>query len=58
MPEVIVTDEFRDWYHGLVEGHGDCVLRSVAQLEARGVSLGFPLSSAIRVRRWRYANSG
>jgi hypothetical protein len=47
MVEVVATDEFRDWYEGLEESMADCVLRTVAQLEAKGVGLGFPLSSGI-----------
>jgi hypothetical protein len=47
MVEVVATDEFAAWYSGLDEGHSDCVFRAVTQLEAEGIALGFPLSSAI-----------
>lgn len=47
MVEVVATDEFSDWYGDLDEGDTDAVYRVVSLLEARGVSLGFPYSSAI-----------
>jgi hypothetical protein len=47
MFEVITTDEFAGWYEVLDEGHAHCVYRAVTQLEAAGVALPFPLSSAI-----------
>jgi hypothetical protein len=48
MAEVVATDEFAAWYDGLDDGHTACVFRAVTQLEVAGVSLGFPLSSAIK----------
>lgn len=48
MVEVVVTDEFSDWYGDLNEGDTDAVFRVVGLLEERGVSLGFPHSSAIK----------
>ncbi len=47
MTEVIVTDEFEDWYESLDEQDGDSVYRIVGMLETLGVRLGFPHSSAI-----------
>ena len=46
--EVIVTDEFKVWYEGLTEAEQDRVAFSIGLLEARGVTLPFPYSSAIQ----------
>jgi hypothetical protein len=46
--EVIVTDEFKAWYDALSEAEQDRVAVSVDLLEARGVTLPFPYSSAIK----------
>jgi len=43
MIEVIATDEFAGWYEELDEADTKAVVRVVGLLEARGVSLGFPL---------------
>jgi hypothetical protein len=48
MSDVIVTDEFRDWYNGLSDIQTACVVRMVTRLEVMGLRLGFPHSSAIR----------
>lgn len=45
--EVIFTDEFGAWYEGLSEAEQERVYRSVGLLEAYGVTLPFPHSSAI-----------
>jgi hypothetical protein len=47
MVEVIVTDEFRLWYLDLTQTDASAVARVVGLLEVKGVSLGFPYSSAI-----------
>lgn len=46
--EVIVTDEFKTWYEQLTEAEQDRVAFSVGLLEARGVGLPHPYSSAIK----------
>jgi hypothetical protein len=46
--EVVYTDEFGGWFGSLSEGEQDRVYRSVGLLEACGVALGFPHSSAIQ----------
>jgi hypothetical protein len=47
MTEIVVTDEFEAWYANLNESDTDAVYRVVGLLEARGVALGYPHSSAI-----------
>ena len=51
MIEVIVTGEFKDWYEGLDQADAEEVYVKVELLEAKGVSLGFPHSSAIKGSR-------
>lgn len=46
--EVIVTDEFHEWYESLGEQDSDAVYRVVGLLESLGPLLGFPHSSALR----------
>lgn len=46
--EVVFTDEFGAWFASLSENEQNRVYCSVGLLEARGVALGFPHSSAIR----------
>lgn len=46
--EVVVTDEFSEWYVGLSVQDADAVAVSVERLEQRGVTLAFPHSSAIK----------
>jgi hypothetical protein len=48
MAEVLATDEFRDWYQSLDDASADDVDVAVELLEQRGVTLGFPWSSAIQ----------
>ena len=52
MVEVIVTDEFKEWYEDLARQPDRTDLASltvtVGLLEARGVALGHPYSSAIK----------
>jgi hypothetical protein len=50
--EVIGTDEFADWYSALDESDQDAVDRSVGLLEAHGVTLKFPHSSALKGSRY------
>jgi hypothetical protein len=45
--EIIVTDEFRDWYEALSQGEQDSVSQIVDSLAERGVLLRYPLSSGI-----------
>ena len=47
MADVVATDEFKGWYDSLGETENEAVTRVVDLLEARGVALGFPHSSAI-----------
>lgn len=47
MVEVVVTDEFREWYEALEHFDQEAVERVVALLQERGVHLGFPYSSSI-----------
>jgi hypothetical protein len=49
--EVLVTDEFKGWYEDLSLDEQESVFRVVALLEGRGVSLGYPYSSAIEGSR-------
>lgn len=55
MGEVVGTDEFKDWYEELARQPDPADLESVTVavglLEARGVALGHPYSSAIRGTR-------
>lgn len=48
MAEVLATDDFRDWYQSLDDSSADDVDVAVELLEQRGVTLGFPWSSAIQ----------
>jgi len=50
--EVIVTEEFREWYEALEDPLADAVYRLVGLLEVRGVTLGHPYSSAIEGSRY------
>jgi hypothetical protein len=49
--DVVATDEFKRWYDDLDEQDTTSVMRVVDLLEARGLSLGFPHSSAIKGSR-------
>jgi hypothetical protein len=46
--EVVATDSFVEWYDGLSQGEADAVTSVVDLLEAVGVKLGYPHSSAIK----------
>jgi len=46
--EVVVTEEFAVWYADLTQQDADVVAVSVERLEQRGVTLGFPYTSAIK----------
>lgn len=48
MVEVVVTDEFRMWYEDLADADAAAVYLHVGLLEASGVALGHPYSSAIK----------
>ncbi len=47
MVEVIGTAEFEDWFLGLGDADARAVVRGVGLLEAKGLALGFPYSSAL-----------
>ena len=51
MTEVVVTEEFKAWYEALSMDEQESVFRVVSLLEGRGVTLGFPYSSAIESSR-------
>jgi hypothetical protein len=51
MPQVVVTDEFKTWYEALSMDDQESVFRVVTLLEGRGVSLGYPYSSALEGSR-------
>ena len=48
MVDVVATDEFEAWYLSLAAGEQDSVDFVVGLLQDRGVTLGFPHSSAIK----------
>lgn len=48
MVEVNVLDPFVEWYEDLEDGDKEAVAVAIDLLEARGVALGHPYSSAIR----------
>lgn len=48
MVEVIVTDEFTDWYQGLDDSTSDDIDAAVGVLEQLGPALGSPRSSSIK----------
>lgn len=63
MVRVVGTVEFESWFLALTEGDGRAVARVVGLLEAKGVGLGFPYSSAIEgshvaLRELRAQSSG
>ena len=53
MTDVFFTQDFGTWWQGLTVGEQEDVAFVVRLLEARGVALGFPYSSAIRGSRLR-----
>lgn len=48
MVEVVGTDEFEGWFHGLEEADKRTVVHVVDMLEDAGLSLGYPHSSQIK----------
>lgn len=52
MVEVVVTDEFTTWYEDLSQEEQAAIERGVIRLEALGVALGYPHSSAIEGSRY------
>lgn len=48
MPEVITTDEFKEWYEGLDDVQNRAVVRVIDLLEDLGVLLPFPYSSLVK----------
>lgn len=52
MAEVIACDEFTEWYVALGADDAEAVYEAVELLEARGVTLGSPYSSAIKGSRY------
>jgi hypothetical protein len=63
MVDVVVTDEFGSWWDDLTAGQQDDVAYYVRLLEARGVALDHPYSSAIKgsriaLRELRVKSSG
>ncbi len=50
--EIIVTDEFTEWYEGLTQAEQDSISRIVDLLAQRGASLAFPYSSGINGSRF------
>ncbi|HEX4497430.1 MAG TPA: type II toxin-antitoxin system RelE/ParE family toxin [Thermoanaerobaculia bacterium] len=52
MVEVLGTAEFEEWFFGLRSAEAQAVVRGVGLLEARGLALGFPHSSALGGSRY------
>jgi len=52
MVEVLGTAEFEEWFLGLGSTDARAVVRGVGLLEARGLALGFPYSSALGGSRY------
>jgi hypothetical protein len=52
MIEVLGTDEFEEWFLGLNTADARAVVRGVGLLEAKGIALGFPHSSALEGSRY------
>ena len=52
MVEVIGTSEFEEWFLGLSSADAQAVVRGVGLLEAKGLALGFPYSSALEGSRY------
>ncbi|MGH9461055.1 MAG: type II toxin-antitoxin system RelE/ParE family toxin [Vicinamibacteria bacterium] len=50
--EVVVTDEFKEWWEALDNDDAVDVARVVDLLEAEGTALGFPYSSGIKESRF------
>lgn len=63
MVEIVYTDEFGEWWDELTADQQDDVAAVVGLLEARGVVLGYPHSSAVKgskfaVRELRVQSGG
>ena len=54
MVEVLGTNEFESWFLELSAADTDAVVRVVGLLEAKGLALGFPYSSAIVGSRYAF----
>lgn len=52
MVEVLGTAEFEEWFLGLDRADARAVVRGVGLLEAKGLALGFPHSSALGGSRY------
>lgn len=52
MVEVLGTSEFEEWFLGLSGADARAVARGVGLLEAKGLALGFPYSSALGGSRY------
>ena len=52
MVEVLGTEEFEEWFLGLGSADACAVVRGVGLLEAKGLALGFPHSSALGGTRY------
>jgi len=52
MVEVLGTVEFEEWFLGLGKADARAVVRGVGLLEAKGLALGFPYSSALGGSRY------
>lgn len=51
MVEVLGSTEFEEWFLGLSSTDARAVVRGVGLLEAKGLALGFPYSSALEGSR-------
>ncbi|HEX2223903.1 MAG TPA: type II toxin-antitoxin system RelE/ParE family toxin [Thermoanaerobaculia bacterium] len=51
MVEVLGTAEFEEWFLGLSGADARAVVRGVGLLEAKGLALGYPYSSALQGSR-------
>jgi hypothetical protein len=49
--DVVGTAEFEEWFNTLSDDDTDAVIRTVGLLEARGVTLGHPYTSALHGTR-------
>lgn len=54
MFEVLGTAEFEEWFLGLSSSDARAVVRGVGLLEAKGLALGFPYSSALEGSRFAF----
>jgi len=52
MVQVLGTAEFEEWFLGLSSTDAQAVVRGVGLLEAKGIALGFPYSSALGGSRY------